>query len=417
MWRVGWTIPALRQHEKIKSDTEPPEESIMVMKRSLQFTLILSLMSGCATQKLQPIDLASVSTVQAKIKEQVGVYMQAASYLSLADRNYGAVVVLNGKPIEIPATEFSCGSGRVDFRISAIKAELVTSLDKTTAAKLGLTLPVVPVTVGPSAGISGDTLNAQTLDYNLWPLAASDQAFLPQIKHWPESSPDYDALIPALNKAPIAIALLELRNALILAATAKDYSTDRLRQAQPCFTDYNPTSPSADAGNSFKLQLQITSDPSVGITMGVPTLNLSFTQDNKSVSGNTLTVTFVQRGVKHLQILRDQATKDCSFPYDGKLTATSPPELPKPTTAALCVVATEALKAVTAPASAVNGRLELLESHLEPLCKMEGGEKKPAVSPARLGDTPAPPPPSACDQARQLVEIARDFSARGIAYE
>jgi hypothetical protein len=388
-----------------------------VFKRILLCNLVLSLIPGCATQKLQPIDLASVSAVQAKIKEQVGLYMKAASYLALADRNYGAVVILNGKPIEIPATAFSCGSGRIDFRISAIKAELVTSLDKTTAAKIGLTLPIVPVTLGPSAGITNDTLNAQTLDYNLWPLAASDQTFLLPIKHWPESSPDYDALIPALNKAPIAIALLELRNALILAATKTDYLTSKQREAQPCFTDYNPTSPSADAGNSFKLQLQVTSDPSVGITIGVPPLNLSFTQDNKSVSGNTLTVTFVQRGVKHLQVLRDQATKDCSFPYDGKLTSTNPPELPKPAAAALCVVATEALKVVTAPAPTVNDRIELLESHVEPLCKMEAAEKKPAVAPTKPTPPQAPPPPSACDQATKLVEIARDFAQRGIAFD
>src|ERR1700722_16326999 len=78
-------------------NAEPPEGSIVVMKRLLLFTSVLSLISGCATQKLQPIDIASVSTVQAKIKEQVGVYMQAARYLSLADGNYGAVVVLKGK--------------------------------------------------------------------------------------------------------------------------------------------------------------------------------------------------------------------------------------------------------------------------------------------------------------------------------
>jgi len=388
-----------------------------VLKYLVVCSLAFNLMSGCATQKLHPIDLAGVSDVQAKIKEQVSVYMRAASYLALVDQNYGAVVILNGKPIEIPPAEFSCGSGRIDFRIAAIKAELVTSLDKTTAAKLGLTFPILPVTLGPSAGTTSDTLNAQTLDYNLWPLATSDQTFLLPVKHWPESSPDYDALIPALNKAPIAIALLELRNALILAATTTDYSTNKQREAQACFTDYNPASPSADAGNSFKLQLQVTNDPSVGITIGVPPLNLSYSQDNKSVSGHTLTVTFVQRGVKHLQILKDQATKDCTFPYDGKLTATKPPELPKPSAAALCVVATEALKAVTAPASTVKERLALLKSHVDPLCKMEAGEKKPTVPPAKPADTQASPPPSACDQATRLVEIARDFAERGIAFE
>lgn len=378
--------------------------------------LALSLISGCATQKLQPIDLASVSAVQAKIKEQISVYMKAASYLALAEKNDGAVVIINGKPVEIPPAEFSCGSGRIDFRIAAIKAELVTTLDKTTAAKLGLTLPIVPVTLGPSAGVTGDILNAQTLDYNLWPLASRDQAFLLPVKRWPESSPDYDALIPALNKAPIAIALLELRNALILAATKTDYATSQQRGAQACFTDYNPMNPSADAGNSFKLQLQVTSDPSVGITIGVPPLNLSYSQDNKSVSGNTLTVTFVQRGVKHLQVLKDQATKDCSFPYDGSLTATSPPRLPKPAAAALCVIATEALQAVTAPGDTANDKLALVESHVDPLCQMEAAEKKPSVQSAKPADTQTPAP-SACDQATKLVEIARDFVGGGIAFE
>ena len=126
-----------------------------ISKRLLVCTLFLNLITGCATQKLQPIDLASVSAVQAKIKEQVSVYMKAASYLALADKNDGAVVIINRKPIEIPSAEFLCGAGRIDFRISAIKVELVTSLDKTTAAKLGLTLPIVPVTLGPSRRYNG----------------------------------------------------------------------------------------------------------------------------------------------------------------------------------------------------------------------------------------------------------------------
>jgi hypothetical protein len=387
------------------------------LKRLLVSILALTLMSGCAAQKLRPIDLANISDVQAKIKEQVGVYMKAASYLTLVDQNYGAVAIVDGKPTPIPATEFLCGSGRIDFRIATIKAELITSQDKTTAAKLGLTFPIVPVTLGPSAGKTGDTLSAQTLDYNLWPLVVGDQTFLLPIKHWPESSPDYEALIPALSKAPIAIVLLELRNALILAATRTDYSTGKQREDQACFTDYNPASPSADAGNSFKLQLQITNDPSVGITIGVPPLNLSYSQDTKSVTGNTLTVTFVQRGIKHLQVLRDQVTKDCTFPYDGKLAITNPPELPKPAGAALCVVATEALKAVTAPTPTLKGRLALLDSYLEPLCKMEAGEKKPPMAPPKPGDSPTTLPPSACDAAKKLAEIAHGFAEQGIGFD
>jgi hypothetical protein len=397
--------------------------------------IVLSLTYGCSTtQPLRAIDVNAISDVQANIKRQIGIYMEEVQAL----RAYGeardaqeakeagkasAVVLVNNKMVVLSATDFACGAGRIDFRVSAIKAELTTSLDKNSNVKFGLTIPVLPVTLGPSVAVTNDTLNTQTLDYNLWPLATVDQEFLAGTK---EPSTD------ELKKAPIAVALLDLRNALILAATKVDYKTGSPRGPLPCFTDYNPGSPAADAGNSFKLQLQITFDPTAGLTVGIPPLTAGATVESKSVSGNTLTVTFLQRGVKHIQMLRDQATKDCAFPYDGKLTKTTPPALPTPSAAGLCVIATEALGVVTAPPAKAATQLVVLKSQIPLLCKMESSEKDAAEAgekriekaeknggppPPKPGDSPTPKTPSACDQAAMLAKIAGRYVQEGVGFE
>ena len=111
-------------------------------------------------------------------------------------------------------------------------------------------------------------MNAQTLDFNLWPRQMRDQDDV-VIASMPS---DVD-----IKRAPIARALLDLRNALILSATKMDYSTNppKPRAPQQCFTDYDPANPSKDAGNLFKIAITATVDSTGGLSVGVAPLTFS----------------------------------------------------------------------------------------------------------------------------------------------
>src|SRR6266404_6039947 len=120
------------------------------------------ILTGCCTQPPIPqaLDKKAIATVQAEIKRQLGVYMRAAKNNSIP-----------------PDTEFWCGSGKINFDVSAVKAELTTSIETVTNAGLKLKIPVNVVTIGLSGSEKVDVTNTQTLTYNLWPLGMSQQAF------------------------------------------------------------------------------------------------------------------------------------------------------------------------------------------------------------------------------------------------
>src|SRR5204863_4965290 len=85
---------------------------------------------------------------------------------------------------------------------------------------------------------------------------------------------------------------------------------------QPCFTDYNPDKPAGDAGNTFKLGLSFVNDKTVGLEIKVWILDLTATTEWKSTTGNTLTVSFVQRGLDVIQRAKDKVDVLCKYPRD-----------------------------------------------------------------------------------------------------
>jgi hypothetical protein len=353
-------------------------------KRIVGTSILLGLAS-CATHAIRPIDVNSISAVQANIKAQIGIYMATVKNLPSAapgDPKDGAVVLINNIATRIPAGDFQCGVGAINFRISTIKAELTTTIDTTTGVKFGLSLPIPGGTVGPSIGQSKERVNAQTLDFNLWPLLMRDQD-LAVIENMPS---DAD-----IKSAPIARALLDLRNALILSATKMDFSTSspKPRAPLPCFTDYDPANPTKDAGNLFKIALTTTVDSTGGLSIGIAPLTFTGSGESKSITGNTLTVAFVQQGLQGVQVLRDEVTQECKFPATA---ATVP----------ICKVAKDALRLVTA--SAVNWKRERdeLEMAVKKVC--------------------APPPADAdksvnCAKAKKLEEIANAVAGNGEGIE
>ncbi|MDP9087461.1 MAG: hypothetical protein M3O26_01785 [Pseudomonadota bacterium] len=243
-------------------------------------------LAGCCTTPTtkQALDTKAIQAVQADIKRQVGIYIMASKN-SVTD-----------------AGEFWCGTGNVDFDISTIKAELTTTIETINNAGMKLTIPVSAVTVGSSGSAQLDVTNTQVLTYNLWPLETRRQTNL-TFAPTPEQ----------IKAAPIAQVLLSLREALINSARKTN------KDPQACFTDYNPNKPAADAGNTFKLGLSFVTAVSGGIEIKVAILDLTASTEIKGTTGNTLTVSFVQRGLAELQRAKDVVDAECKYPKDEKV--------------------------------------------------------------------------------------------------
>jgi len=201
----------------------------------------------------------------------------------------------------------------------------------------------------------------EELDYSLWPVADAQQPQLPGGE---------------LDSAPIAKALLTLRAALI------DGARKSAPGPQACFTDYDPSKPGSDAGNSFKLGLSFVNDVTGGFEVTVGVVDLNGSIESKGTTGNTLTVAFVQRGLPEIQTLKDEATKECAFPSRGT---------------PLCDVATAALSLVTAPNPEADDRR--LVQAVENLCQS-------AKAPTAAG--------SDCGKAKALQQIAEERIGKGL---
>ena len=159
-------------------------------------------------------------------------------------------------------------------------------------------IPIHAVEIDPSFGARTDVTNTQLLAYNLWPLDLSRQSL-------PKEMPTLEQK----QNAPIAQVLLSLREALINSAKRTDPN-----KPQPCFTDYNPEKPAADAGNSFKLGLSFVNDVTKKFEISVWVLDLTAGTETKGTTGNTLTVSFVQRALSRIQRARDAMDTECKYP-------------------------------------------------------------------------------------------------------
>ncbi len=201
---------------------------------------------------------------------------------------------------------FWCGQGAIGFDVVSVRTELITTLDTTLGASAGIKTPIITL----SGGTKEEAVNAQTLDYNLWPQPWSEQPEEFRVQKYEPGE---------IEKAPIAKVLLSLRDALILSALKYEYplAPNKLRPPQPCFLDYDPEKPGADAGHFFKIALTFINDPSVGISVALatpisPTFSLS--GESKTTTGNSITVSFAQQGVAVLQAKKDAVEKACAEP-------------------------------------------------------------------------------------------------------
>ena len=221
---------------------------------------------GCS-QPSPPVNAISVpviSKVLGEIKREVSVYQSWANNWRM-DPGHDPADVLN--------LHFVCGKGKVDFNIVSVAAELTATSEQSIGGSLGVTVPVVGPTgsIGPSAGTSRDVNNTQTMNFTLYPI----------------DNPSFRMSNQDGKPAPIAEALRDLRTALIKGATS-----DGL-----CMYDYNHADPKSDKGHSYVLGLTVTDDTKGGVDIKLAIVSFSFNGETKSVTGNTLTVTFQQRDI------------------------------------------------------------------------------------------------------------------------
>lgn len=303
----------------------------MTTRHVLAAAVMAVVLSRCCWQQ-SATDTPDIASVQSEIKRQIAVYMMAAQP---SDKK--------GK------AEMWCGSGNVDFDISSVKVQLTTTLATNTTTGAGATIPL-PVALSGltlSAGTQNSSSNTQTLTYNLWPDEPQTQDFQKALKKFKTEILDNDAKrAEVLNSAPIARLLLDLRKGLIQGAMKakgkevglpgeKDENGKYKDFPQPCFTDYDPNklvssnvsgSDSADAqasdssgsgGDTVTVGLQFVKGSTAGagvagLSVQPALLNISASGGSTSTTGQTLTVTFVQRGLDALKEKKAAAMKAAS---------------------------------------------------------------------------------------------------------
>lgn len=317
-------------------------------------TGLLASMGGCAATPpvRQVLDEKAIVAVQGEIKRQIGIYMAAAA---------GAA----RDPKDTP-DHYWCGSGGIDFVVLSVKAELTTTNETIKNAGIKAKIPFKAIEVDPSGSRKTDVTNTQVLDYTLWPTG----------RH-----PDLAA--GDLEKAPIAKVLLSLRNALI------DSARKTAPGPQACFTDYDPQKPAADPGDSFKLGLSFVNDVTGGFDITVWVLDLNATTETKGTTGNTLTVTFGQRNAQMIQILRDEVTAQCKFPYFESMQ---------------CRIAMHASGLLTAPTSELDQEQKALDAEVKELCDEAEKKKDKALE-------------SVCGRAQALADLAEQLVNTGVAFD
>lgn len=334
---------------------------------------------GCQTTPPQrlALDAGALEKVQANIKREVGIYVAN---------------VANASKQRPDRSQFWCGSGDIDFDISSVKADLTVTNETIENAGITAKIPFTAVTIGPSGKAIGDATNTQELIYNLWPLRGDQQSV--------QFTDDIDLSKPAMaDKAPIAYTLWQLRTALI--------ESDKKTMAggpQACLTDYNPASPAGDAGNTVKLGLSFVSDKSGGLELTVSVLDITDSFESKGTTGNTLTVSFVQRDLAGIQNLKSSNDKFCAFPYSETLS---------------CKIAKGALHLVTAPVSKVPEEKQQLEVNVTSLCDAQKKATKKTKGPApkepsHTGTNTTDEPKLTCQTAKALQQTAVAHVSQGV---
>ena len=224
-------------------------------------------LAGCVTGtsliRQNALSADELTRTIVEVKQQVQMYRDYIGYVRMHPEEDRARVVAAQQG-------FVCGNGRgLDFEIIAVKFDLTVTSQSKIAGAGGAALPIgspVPVgNFGVSVGGSHTVNDTQQLVFNAYPDPAEPS----------EVRPDID-------NAPLAEALVNLRDALLKAATGPG----------ACMAPYNIYDEAKDPGHTFKLALMVTDTTTAGATVGLSIINVSSSAENQSITGNAITVTF-----------------------------------------------------------------------------------------------------------------------------
>jgi hypothetical protein len=245
-------------------------------------------LSACGTfnePTLKPIPVSEVAKVQNDIRDQVGAYMAKVMYDRETTTRAGGSKKhrLRAPPQDIKDT---C-PGTVDFDIKSIKVKLTTSDEVAFDAGVALTLKGAKGDTGYDK--SSDKSATGELDYTVFPIPTEYQ-----------DTRNLRARYPApvdIGKRPLAQALVNLREGLTKTA-----------QEAPCFSDYTLSDPTQDAGHSFVLGLTDNGDSKA--SLGI--LFFSASDEDKSGSGQSITVSFAQTGLDDITAIKAMVDSVCA---------------------------------------------------------------------------------------------------------
>ena len=251
----------------------------------LSSSFLCFLVSGCATLELPAISVSRIGGVVGDVKRQIAIYQKEAHFRhDHPDQDQAR--------IQARAAGFKCGNGNVDFDIDAAQFDLLSTYDGTSAAGITAGGSYGGGSISGSFSSSTDGGNTQELKFNLYPLHIYGGEKL-----------DTD------SPAPIADVLLALRDALILSSTkpgicSYDFNfrtSSKKPEKKSTGSDGGADEPTA-TGNTFKIGITVTKDNKVSLSAGYSFVSVLLSREDKTVEGNTITVTFVQRGSEHEKI-------------------------------------------------------------------------------------------------------------------
>lgn len=226
------------------------------------------LLSGCAQPAVEAINFKYLRDLQLDLKRQVGMY----------------VAIAKAEPVSSGPCS---GKEPVDFEITAVKLDLITTRDAKIGADLSAKVPISAVSITPSISGSGEVNNTQELQFTEWALPTANQALEGKQRG------AFD-----LRNAEITTALLDIRNAMT-SANVGQYRGVQLA----CFADDLPKkddkgnySASSDDGNKFVFGVTITRIEGVGVGLGLGPINFAISDDKTAKLQSTLTVAFAQVG-------------------------------------------------------------------------------------------------------------------------
>ena len=270
------------------------------MSRSCRFALVTVAMlcaTGCTTAgrlQVQAIDRPVIEQAQAEIKRQVGVYFVRALEARQRALAGGAV-----RP------ERWCGDGNIDYDVASVKVDLLTTTDRTDSVGGGLKIPVFGGSGAPSGSTKRAVSNTQQLTYTLYML---DDRYQPaELRMSGGRAED--------RPAPVADVIMAQREAL-RNVTLKSRHAD----PQPCFSNFDPDAP-RDPQSTLVIGITFSREGANGIKLDLGVVSLDAGTERKASFGNTVTVTFRQRGLTKASRIGpcpDDATKPCVYdPIEG----------------------------------------------------------------------------------------------------